>query len=113
MDREEKHFYRHALLNANGFPHAHPHLDAHAEQHAASHLYGFANSNPAPYDHFNTHPYSAPHLDRLPDADTRYTERYVDALADAYPASNLHLFLHSHTHRDPNALRVVVLPHML
>ena len=36
MDREKKHFHRHAFLHAYCFPNAHPHLDADAEQHAAS-----------------------------------------------------------------------------
>jgi hypothetical protein len=113
MDREKKHFHRHALLNANGFPHAPPHLDAHAEQHAASDLYSLANPYLAPCDYVNTHPDPASHVDSLPDADTCDTERNVDSLSDADPASHRHLFRHSHTHRDPGALKTAVNLHML
>ena len=113
MDREKKHFHRHAFLHTYCFPNAHPHLDAHAEQHAASHLYSLANPDLAPYDHFDTHPDTASHVDSLPDADTRDTELYVDSLSDADPASHRHFFIHSHTYCDPHALESVVNLHML
>jgi len=113
MDRKKKHFYCHAFLYTNGFPHAHPHLDAHAEQHATSHLYGFADSNPAPHNYFNTHPYAASHMDGFPNPHTCHTEPYLDPFANAYPASDNHIFLDFHTHRDSNALKTAVILHML
>lgn len=105
MDREKKHVYRHALLHANRFPHAHSYLDAYAEQHTASDLYSFADSNRAPHNYFNTHTYPASYVDGFPNTDPCDTKRYLDSLADAHTASNTRTFLNAHTHRNANALK--------
>jgi hypothetical protein len=88
-------------------------VDAHAQQYASSHLYSVADSHPASDDYFNTHPYATSHMDSFPHPDPRHADRYPDSLADAYPASNRHLFLDSDTHRDLNALETLLILHML
>jgi hypothetical protein len=113
VDRAKKYFHRHAFLDADSLPYSHPHLDTHAQQYAASHLYGFADSNLAPHNNFNTHAYYASYVDDFPNPDTCYSELHLDSLADAHTAPDTHPYIGSNTYRDANPLRSVCFSHML
>jgi hypothetical protein len=52
-------------------------------------------------------------MDGFPNPDPCDPEPYLDSFADPNPASHHHPFLDPHTHGDSNALKTVVIPHML
>jgi hypothetical protein len=113
VDRAQKYLHRHAFLHTYGFPYSRPNLDTDAEQHAAPHLYGFADSNLAPHNNFNTHAYYASYVDGFPNPDTCYSELHLDSLADAHTAPDTHPYIDSNTNCDANSLRSVCFSHML